>query len=291
MGKQIKGLVVINAVFYFFIFLHGIVIKTYGDDYILQAIFYISLSFSTLVLEQSYRMGINKLKSISLLDFTLRIIVLILHFIWIALKWNTFMGNLITCILFVLNLIIELIMLTRFKNFPKQDLERIKNKDIREFIDKFYLNKIDISKFDLKLIRDLKDTMYLLELSGKGNLIAIFLFVLIFISEIIYKYFNRFTFFTIIVVIISIFLFVKLNTDLIKIGFKDEKNIDKKIIIENMSFIIGYIILFVCEVILKEKLSYMRVSVWLVGGLTFLPVLNRKYRIKEKLKIIYKKCN
>lgn len=289
MLRKINIVVITNLIFYFFIFLHRIVLKTYGDDYILQAIFYMALSFSTLVLEESYRKEIKKLKIISLIDFILRIIVLVVHFMYLVFNWDIYIVNLITGILFIFNIIFEVTIFNQCKKLPEGDLEGIKNKEIQEFIERFYNNEIDTLKVGAEVSKELKDIMKIMELSGKENLVAIFLFVLIFISEFIYKYFNRFIFFTIIVVSILLYLFVKLHTKIIKNVFKDEENINRKIIIENISFIIGYIILFLCEVIFKKKLSYMRVSVWVVSCVTFLPTLNRKYKIKERLKKIYKK--
>lgn len=288
MRTKIETLISSNFIFYFFILFHTIVLNIYGDDYILHALIYITLSFSTVVMELVFRNKINELKIIAVIDFISRVITLILHFLWVYFNFNIYIVSFITMILFIINLLIEIYITKVSKNLKDDKIEVIDNKELKEFINKFYNKELDNSKCELKLKREIEDIMKIIEISGKVNLVCIFLFLGIFISSFVYKNISNLMIFDFILLCILLCIFININSKLIIESLKNEKNKKIKGILENISFVIGYTLLFVCEVILQGKIDNIRVTIWVLVSITFIPLFNRKYKIKENLKIVYK---
>ncbi|WP_394899729.1 hypothetical protein [Clostridium tertium] len=286
MRTKVKILISSNFIFYFLVLFHTVVVNIYGDDYILQAAIYIALSFSTVVIEEVFRKKINELKIISVIDFISRVVTLLIHFLWVYFYFNIYIVSFISIILFTLNILIEIYLIKISKNFNESKVEIIDDKEIKDFINKFYNNELDTSKCGLKLKSEIKDIIDTIELSGKLNLVCIFLFIGIFISRFLYKNISSLMLFDFILICSLLYIFVNINSNLIVRSLEKDKKI--KVILENISFVIGYILLFVCEVILQGKIDNIRVSIWVLVIITFIPLFNRKYKIKEKLKIVYK---
>lgn len=277
-----------NIIFYLLILFHTFVVNKYGSDNLIQVAIYIALSFSSIAMEELIRRKINEIKLISVIDFIARIITLLLHFSWIYFHSNIYIVSFIIIILFSLNILIEIYLIRISKNFNESKAEVINDKEINDFIHKFYNNKLDTFKCSLKIKSEIKEIMNTLQISGKVNLIGILLFIGIFISSFIYKYFNNFILLDVLLICILLLIFINMNSKLVMVSLRKEKNKIKKSILENLSFVIGYTVLFISEVVLQEKLHNIRVSIFVVAILTILPLLNRRYLIKEELRRIYK---
>lgn len=288
MKTKRKLLITFNIIFYLLILFNIRVVKIYGTDYVLQALIYIILSFSTVVMEEVFRAKINELKIISVIDFIARIVTLGLHFLWIYFSFNDFIIKFIISILCVLNTLIEIYLIKKSKKINDKKAEVINDKEYKEFINKFYNNKLDNHKCGLKINREIKDIMNIIQISGKVNLVCILLFIGLFISRFIYTNFINLILLDYILISILLIIFININSKLIRISLKKGKKIRRKIVLENIIFVVGYIILFVCEVILQGKIENIRVSIWVLSIVTFIPLFNRKYKTKEKLKIVYR---
>lgn len=83
--------------------------KFYSDDNVPQVIFYMALAFSSVVIEEIFRNRINEFKLYTIIDFTIRVIVLILHFIMVISGINIKTYCVIISIFWAINNIIELI--------------------------------------------------------------------------------------------------------------------------------------------------------------------------------------
>lgn len=289
MNRKVVTLFITNFIFYLFIILHSLIFIKYGDDFLVQVLLYIALSFSTIVMEEGYRKDIIEIKYIAILDFILRLVVLIIHFIYMIFNLNLILITFITVAVLLLNILVELIILKKSWNMHNDFLEIINKKELDAFINMFFTKKIDNFKIGTKMSKEISEMMIALKISGKGNIVVICLFFLLYVSHFINKFLNHFLYLDILIVNLFVLIFIKVNTNFIKMGFKEEANITKKIIIGNLSFVIGYIILFLCEAIFYEKVGYFRVSIWVFAILTFMPTFNRKYLINQKLQIVYKK--
>ncbi|HEY5563759.1 MAG TPA: hypothetical protein VIK72_18720 [Clostridiaceae bacterium] len=270
---------------------YKIVLKTYGDDIVLQVFIYMSLSFSTGVIEESFRKGIKEFRLISIVDFIFRIIVLIVHFSYLIFKLDIYTVNIITGIFFIANIIVEVVIFKMTRNIPNENVKIISGVELKEFIKKIHQKKVDAVKIGVKLSNEIYEFMIVLKVSGKGNLVIICLFVSVAISSFIYKFFNKFIFVDIVAVSMLVYMFVNTNSHLIKITCKYEKDVNKRIIVENVGFIIGFSLLFLCEVVFRQKLGYMRASAWMLPILCFIPIMNSKYKIRKRLKMLYIKYN
>jgi|SRR5690625_1085211 len=204
------------------------------------------------------------------MDLLLCILVLVLHFVCLLMKVNLAMVNVLTITFLLSNIIIQLIVSRKVRVFKgyKTGVKKVTDKNLNEFLTDYYHNKLRHS--DPALSKGLDELVKVLELSGKLNTIGIILIVFSFISYLVYNYFPVFITFNMIMIVILLYVFIRLYTEMAKRGFEEVKGILSKVIIENPPIIIGYILLFCSEAIL-----------------TFCPILYRKSVIREKLKYIY----
>lgn len=131
MSNKMKILFTSNIIFYILIFFHKNVVIKYGEDYILQVLFYIALSFSTIMLESTIRMRKNIISNILIVDLIIRLVALILHFIYLYFNSDITLINLFTSILFVINIILESICYVKFKDINKEII--IEEKEYKKF--------------------------------------------------------------------------------------------------------------------------------------------------------------
>ncbi|MBQ8998772.1 MAG: hypothetical protein IJ086_08830 [Clostridium sp.] len=296
MSNKMKILFTSNIVFYILLFFHKNVVIKYGDDYILQVLFYIALSFSTIMLESTIRMRKNIISNILIVDLIIRLVALILHFIYLYFNSDIILINLFTSIFFVINIILESICYAKFKDINKEiiieEKEYIKKTELNIFIENFYSNKLDKLSIGTNKYKELKFIMNMVSISGKENLVCIFMFIYLFVSSSIYKFNNESKFILLVGIIPLIILFNNIS-----LKFNDtyyNMKGSKKKYFSSISFIIGYVILFISEVLLQEKIGDMRVTIWVIAIIFFIPTYNNKYKIKNSIENIYKeykKCN
>ena len=285
MHKKIKATIIFNLIFYFFIFLHRIVMKKYGDDYVIHLLFYLALIFSSILLEDSLRRKINGLRLASFFDFSLRVLVLVFHFLSLY-SLDMIIVNIITGIALLANITIQFTIYFRYKEIPNAETDSVTYKDIKK-LRKLRQEEINSYKIETESRKEINDAISLMILNGKGNLVCIILFLLIFITRFIFMHFTSFVYISLAVVVFFIVLFIRLHNELVNNGFVNEQKNIRKIIIENISFVIGYILIFLGEVIWQENLGYMLVSYRVVSVLFFIPVINRKYHVGIRLKEVY----
>lgn len=285
MHKKIKATIIFNLIFYFFIFLHRIVMKKYGDDYVIHLLFYLALIFSSILLEDSLRRKIKGLRLASFFDFSLRVLVLVFHFLSLY-SLDMIIVNIITGIALLANITIQFTIYFRYKEIPNAETDSVTYKDIKK-LRKLRQEEINSYKIGTESRKEINDAISLMILNGKGNLVCIILFLLIFITRFIFMHFTSFVYISLAVVVFFTVLFIRLHNELVNNGFVNEQKNIRKIIIENISFVIGYILIFLGEVIWQENLGYMLVSYRVVSVLFFIPVINRKYHVGIRLKEVY----
>lgn len=284
--KKVKITLCSNIIYYLFIWLHKITINKYGDDLIIQSIFYIALFFSTAMLEESIRKHLKEMR-IQIFDFTLRIIVLIIHFASLYFLNLSVITNIITSILFIINIIIEVKILNNIRD-KKVNREEVIESELKKFIENFYNGKLDAFNCGVKLNNEIKNIMKYLKISGEGNIKLIILFIGISISSYLYNLNKMIIIFLIVINLMILIWFLKSNSKFLMYFYKE----NKKVHLENILFSIGYIILFLCEVVFQGNIKYyMRVTIWVIAILNFLPMLSKKFIIKEELKRVYIKVN
>lgn len=61
----------------------------------------------------------------------------------------------------------------------------------------------------------------------------------------------------------------------------------KKSRVDNLTFIIGYIILFIYSVFLYNNLGYFNISTLVLGVLFWIPMFNTKYKIRKEIEKVY----
>lgn len=285
MKKKAKFLIVFNILFYVFIFIH----KYYTYDDVPQVLFYMALSFSSIFLGEIFKNKIKKLEAYSLIDFLLRIGVLMLHFTALIFKINISRVNLITAILFIVNIIIEIIILDKLKDMRENELEIVEQKDINKFIEDFKSTKLDYYAIGTDLRDEMGFMINALEISGKSTIVIIILSILVFISRFVYAHFGKLIFIPMLLIILLLYILFKLSYQTISIVYNNNEHRRKKNYIDIITFVIGYIILFSAEVIFYAKMGYFHISILVVGAIFFVPIFNTKYVLKKRFEDIYKK--
>jgi len=284
MEKKIRSLILFNSIFYVFILLH----KFYPDDNVPQVIFYMFLAFSSILLEEIFRNKINELKLYVSIDFIIRVIVLIIHFITLISGINMKLSCILISMFWIFNTVIELILL-KSNNIKEIDIENIKKEKIDKFIEDFHSGKIDYSLIGINFAEEIKAIMKAIIASGKGNILIIVLLILVFVSRFIYENFTQFIFIPILIIISLIYILSKLTYKMNEVIYADYNYKNKKSRIDNVTFIIGYITLFIHSVFLYDKLGYFNISTLVLGTLFWIPMIDTKYKLKKKLEKAYSK--
>jgi len=95
-----------------------------------------SLFLSAILVLEVYRNRFKDLKWLSLIDLSLCILFLILHFIYLLKKFNLAMVNVLTIAFFLSNIIIQLIMYQKMKELHsyKTDVKKVTDKNLNEFL-------------------------------------------------------------------------------------------------------------------------------------------------------------
>ena len=286
MKKKIRSLILFNSIFYVFILLH----KFYTDDNVPQVIFYMFLSFSSILLEEVFRNKINELKLGVSIDFIIRLIVLIIHFITLISGINIKLSCIIISMFWIVNTIIELILL-KSNNMQERDIENINKKEVNKFIEDFISKKIDYLLIGINFAEEIKLIINALIASGKSNILIIVISILVFISRFIYENFPQFIFIPILIIIPLIYILSNLTYKMNEAIYEDYNYKIKKSRIDNVTFTIGYIILFVYSVFLYDKLGYFNISTLVFGTLFWIPIFNTKNKLKKKIENAYRKYN
>lgn len=287
MKEKMYIAIISSFCFYLFLILHRIVTKIHGDDWILQVLFYTALGFSIAVLEESIRKRYKNLRSLTLIDFSLKIFLLFVYFGYLLLDFERLVINAFTIVVIVLNVAIQYKMFQSAKQYPSEKVkDTITSKQIDQFIKNYYYNKLETTKLGSSLTKELNEIMSVMQISERENIIGIISVVVIFASIFVYKYYTQYMLVAMTSIVILVVVFMKFHADLIRSGFSNESNIAKKVVIENTCISIGYLILFLTEVIFKEDIGILRVSLLMLSASTFYPVVYRKYKLREKLKSI-----
>lgn len=283
MREKIKLLIVYNILFYVFIVLH----KFYTDDYVPQVLFYIFLAFSADFMEKAFSKKIVEIKLYTFIDLSLRIITLGIHFIGLINETNIKVIIMITLILFIINLLIEIEILNN-KNLSYIDIGLIKQKEINKFIEDFYSEKKNISFIDNSFKDDLKNILKATNISGQSTIIITILSIAAILFRYLNKYYSYYTIIAILIILILLCILCRLSYKQNKLIYESKNKIRRKSKINNISFIIGYVILFLYSVYLHNKLGYFNITVLVIGALFWIPVINTKIIIKRKIEEAYK---
>lgn len=278
--KKIRGLILYNNIFYLFILIH----KFYSDDNVPQVIFYMALAFSSVVIEEIFRNRINEFKLYTIIDFTIRVIVLILHFIMVISGINIKTYCVIISIFWAINNIIELIIL-KSNNIKEIYIDNIKKEEIDKFIVDINSKKIDYLLIGINLTEEIKKIAKVITASGKSTILIIVLLMLVFISRFIYDNFTHFIFIPILIIIYLLYRISKLSYIINKVIYDNYNS--KKSRVDNLTFIIGYIILFIYSVFLYNNLGYFNISTLVLGVLFWIPMFNTKYKIRKEIEKVY----
>lgn len=278
--KKIRGLILYNNIFYLFILIH----KFYSDDNVPQVIFYMALAFSSVVMEEIFRNRINEFKLYTIIDFTIRVMVLILHFIMVISGMNIKAYCVIISIFWAINNIIELIIL-KSNNIKEIYIDNIKKEEIDKFIVDINSKKFDYLLIGINLTEEIKKIAKVITASGKRTILIIVLLMLVFISRFIYDNFTHFIFIPILIIIYLLYRISKLSYIINKVIYDNYNS--KKSGVDNLTFIIGYIILFIYSVFLYNNLGYFNISTLVLGVLFWIPMFNTKYKIRKEIEKVY----
>lgn len=278
--KKIRGLILYNNIFYLFILIH----KFYSDDNVPQVIFYMALAFSSVVMEEIFRNRINEFKLYTIIDFTIRVMVLILHFIMVISGMNIKAYCVIISIFWAINNIIELIIL-KSNNIKEIYIDNIKKEEIDKFIVDINSKKFDYLLIGINLTEEIKKIAKVITASGKSTILIIVLLMLVFISRFIYDNFTHFIFIPILIIIYLLYRISKLSYIINKVIYDNYNS--KKSGVDNLTFIIGYIILFIYSVFLYNNLGYFNISTLVLGVLFWIPMFNTKYKIRKEIEKVY----
>lgn len=284
MNKKVKLLMVYNTMFYIFILVH----KFYLDDYVPQVFFYMSLAFSSMLMEEVFRSKIKELKLYTVIDFFVRIIILSIHFITLISGINIKLASVITLIFWIFNTIIEVIILKVTKT-KEIDIEFIKKEEIDKFIEDFNSKKLNYFIIGTNLVEEIKTIINALTVSGKSTILIVILSILAFISRFIYEHFMQFIFIPILIIVFLLYVSSKLSYKINKVIYDNYNDQRRKSKIDNITFTIGYTILFCYSVFLYDKLGYFNISMLVLGALFWIPIFNTKYKLKKKIENAYKK--
>lgn len=283
MKKQAKLLIIFNILFYIFIFIH----RYYVYDYMPQTLFYMALFFSSIFLEEALKSKQKKVQVYLLADFLFRISVLILHFITIVFAIDLFSINLTTFILLIINILLETIVLIKVKDIKEDKAKTVKREDINKFIEDVKSRRLEYYILGADLKNEIEVMINAIETSGKSTIVIIILCVLVFISSFIYENFLQFIFVPILIIVFLLYILYKLSFNIIKIAYGENKDMSKKNLIDILTFIIGYVVLYSAEVIFYGKTGYFDVSLRVVAIIFFIPIFKTKFIIKEKFENTY----
>lgn len=270
MKTKIKLSFIMNIIFYIFIFIN----KEYIDDNVPQIIFYMALSFSSILIEEVYRNNMNCIKIYIKVDIFIRIVALLVHFITICFHLNKSYAIKLTLILLVINIILELIINYKMKFIKVEEKNNVNLKEIDDFIFKYKNNELLFRDKSNKLKSKIEKCINMLEVSGKENFILCILFLLIFISRFIYTHHKALLF----IPIISI-------ATLIYIMFNINRNQNKKQ--EIVFLFIGYMIIILSEVFLLNKLGIFLITIRMIGLVFFIPLIRKKCMLRKEIEKIY----
>ena len=290
---KVKLIFIYNMVFYVFIIVHSY----YLDDYLPQVLFYMFLAFSSFLLEETFKKNINKLKGYSIIDFLLRVAVIIIHFVGIYSKSSTNKINLIIALFFITNIIMELIITSILKNENisnnenETETERINQQDINKFIVDFKHGKINSIIIGTELKEEINKAIKTIKISGESTIVIISTLVSIFILRIFYEHFFGLSIIVLLIILFLLYLLYKTSKQLVYGIIKEKEKRRKKIFIDMITFVIGYLILLGHHVILGGKMVDYTIMMDVIGVMLFMPIYKTKLLAKKRLEEIYIKYN
>ena len=145
--------------------------KYFIGDIVLQTLFYMALSFSTVMISDKSTYNHKDVAIFSVLDTIIRIIVLIIDISSIFYNGNKNIFIYITAILFLINIMVEIILYKKVKKVKEvKEVKEVKQEELNKFIEKYRQNELDYNKLN----DESKEIMNDLEIQGKSNILFYF---------------------------------------------------------------------------------------------------------------------
>lgn len=285
MDKKTRLLIIINIVFFSIIAFHHIVIYYFGDDWVVYVALFSTLGISSVMLEDTIRQKSLNIRNIAFIEFGLRIVALCVHILSIRYEFNSYWLIGALTAVFMLTLIVQKLLLNQIKRYKYIELESFNRKKLNDLIEKLYENNSSLMRKQEEKGKndELKNA---LQASGKSNIISIILLINLIATEFLYRHYSYFTVIPIAFGIVLVFKFLKFHQIVMVFTDKKKKNKRTSYILENTPFIFAIIILYLTEVFLFLDLGALRVTIWFFASLMFIPIMNRKYLLRQSLQAL-----
>lgn len=218
MTEKLRSTSLFSFIFYCLIFLHKIVYHHFNDpEFLVQMLFFMAFSFSTALLEGAFKSNSKQIKWLAIVEFSLRLLVLVSHLLYVFLSLNFVISLLGTAIIFVINLGIYFVIQKRLQVVDMEELP-----------------------FTRPLTITSEKLAPLIHKSGVQSLIAITLFILIPFLSLMYQYQMLFLLSIVsVIVVVSVMLIVRIQLQLSKAVLRRAKY---KGYFEGVGIVFGFVI-------------------------------------------------
>lgn len=255
MALKLRTTSIFAMIFYSLIFLHKYAYHYFNeDDFFIQMFYFMAISFSSAFFESAIKTNVIKIKRLGTVEFTLRVLVLVIHILFLLLDLNVVFAVTSTVLLLIANMIVYFLIKQTLK---KIDIEEIPN-DVPP----------ELSPAKLKT---------LIQKSGSETLlflIVVFLTPMLILS---YKYQNMsLILISLIVLLVCLYFMTKLHME---VSRQINGRSAVKMYVEIISFLIGLSLIISYEVFFYQDQHLIRPTILFIGILCFLPAILFKSKL------------
>ncbi|MDQ2086710.1 hypothetical protein RBH29_09760 [Herbivorax sp. ANBcel31] len=300
MKYKIKSLMFLNLIFYINIISVVILTKTFGLEGIVALWFFtpiIFLMFTTSIVESSNKKALISVKKIAVLDFLLRVIVLLLMYVFINIELQHINLSILIfiCTVFaIINIFLELKMYKFICNytFKTNDIEEttLTNEEVEYLTNSYYSNNKDklLANVEEKEKKDFENIYEATKLLGYSTYIMLFLYIGILLGFLLLgKQYRIITIFISFVFLALYFYFTNLKLKLFY--YKNNKKCLNITLRDNTTFAISIGIICVLQGFVHIETGTLNILGLLFAGVALIPTISTNKAISSKFHAINKK--
>lgn len=279
---KIKTLVISNIIFFAIIAFHHMVINNFGDDWVVYVMLLSTFAVSSVILEDTIRQKALNIRIIALIEFGLRVVGLSVHLVSIMYDFNLYWLIGIFTSLLILTFIFQSMLLKHFKKSEHTKSESFDSRTLNNAIDKLYYSDSSYISNEQKKERTdkLKKAVQAL---GNSNILLFLIVINLIVTNFLFKHYRHYIFIPIFLAIVLVFKFLKSHYSVYEFSSK-KKNTQSSYVLTSVLFVIGIVVLHITEVFYSLPLGGMRVIIWFLAALMFIPIMNSNYLLVESLK-------
>ncbi|CAM2888617.1 hypothetical protein HAHI6034_01505 [Hathewaya histolytica] len=290
MEKIVLRLIFLNIVYYLNNFLYVFIDKQFGiDGFLVFWAFspYILIILSGLLLENLHLKTLKKVRKIVVIDLVLRVVSVFINYYSTSFKFkniNFISLILVEIIIMLINIFLEFKIYRHVKYSSKNEEEEytpLSNEESKDIIQKYYIDdNFDYSNSNIEDRKEIDKLFRLIKLVGYSTVMVYSFPIIISLGLRILG--ERYRLAVLFIVVIIFFINLYLNYIKLTLYYIDEKMCKKIYIRDNVSVIIGILILFIYDGIININTGGYNIFIYIISCVFFaVPILtNKKISIK-----------